>query len=133
MKQTGRWNILEHAQVANDAACSEHFSQFVSSFVKKEYRDRWLHLLLTRPKQIYKNSSKLEAHLDKSKCTAIDETSYPGGESLGLYYDFSNQPVMILTSSSLVVGENHDGIFSISPGKLAIYFSHEGHNWLCKL
>jgi hypothetical protein len=133
MEQSSRWDILETASLADETAWTEHFTGFVNSFVQKSRRERWLHLLLKRPKQIYSNSHKLHSHLDWSRCSRLENASQLNPKSKGVYYSFMDEPVILTVSDAFVVGPDNDGIFSIVPGKLAIYFFHENENILCKI
>ena len=132
MQEYIRCDILQAASLANEAAWTEHFTSFVESFVQKSRRDRWRHLLLRRPEQIYGNSHKLHSHLDWLKCSRLKDTNQLNQKSAGVYYDFMDEPVILTASNAFIVGPGRDGIFSIIPGKLAIYFFHENENILCK-
>ena len=132
MEQPTRWDILESAPAADEATVSEHFTGFVNSFVEKHRRERWLHLLLKRPEQIYTNSHKLHNHLDWSSCSKLKDESELNPKAKGVYYGFSDEPVVLTVAEAFMVGPERVGVFSIVPGKLAIYFFHELENYLCK-
>ena len=133
MQQPNQEDVLENASLADEMVWTEHFTDFVNSFVQKSRRDRWLHLLLNRPKQIYSNSHKLHGHLDWSICCRIENANQLNQKSKGVYYDFLNEPVVLTVADAFLVGPEKDGIFSITPGKLAVYFFHESENVLCKI
>lgn len=132
MQQPTQEDYLGATVLADEAMWTEHFTGFVNSFVQKSCRERWLHLLLKRPKQIYGNSHKLHGHLDWSKCSRIENTNQLSQKSKGVYYDFRNEPVILTVADAFLVGPDKDGIFSILPGKLAVYFFHENENVLCR-
>ena len=103
-----------------------HIKAFVDAFVRKERRERWSHLLLTRPKQLYKNSHKLFDHLDKSRCAVIESSLFPL-DTEGMFCDFWPESVGVMTTASRAfeIGMGYDAIYSVTPGKCAFYFFHE--------
>lgn len=131
MQSPNKWDILSAAPLADEEVWTEHFTRFVESFVQKDRSERWLHLLLSRPKQIYSNSHKLHQHLDWSKCSQLEDTSQLNQKSKGLYYNFINEPMILTVADALIAGPEDDGILSVVPGKLAVYFFHEGNHLLC--
>lgn len=126
-------DILDTAPIADEVIWAQHVTGFVGSFIQKSHRDRWLHLLLKRPKQVYSNSHKLHNQLDESRYSPLIDEANLSLNQTGVYYDFMDEPVMLTLADALLVGRGRNGIFSIEPGKLAIYFFHEDENILCKL
>ncbi len=133
MEQPNRWDIINAASSADESAITEHFTSFVNSFVQKHRRERWLHLLLKRPKQIYGNSHKLHNHLERSRCSQWNNTNPLNPKSKGVFYGFRDEPIILTVADAFLVGTDNDAIFSITPGKSAIYFFHESEIVLCQL
>jgi hypothetical protein len=50
----------------------------------------------------------------------------------GVYYDFYDQPRNLTIEQATEISVANDAIFSIKPGKLALFFFHESEIWLCK-
>jgi hypothetical protein len=133
MAQLNHLAILDSATVADDATSTEHFTGFVNAFIENTSRERWLHFLLKRPKQVFRNARKLRGCLDSSRCTPLDDMSIINQSQEGIYYDFFDEPVILTAAEAFVVGPNREGILSLIPGQLAVYFSHEGEILLCKI
>ncbi len=112
----------------------EHVERFVSSFVQKQRRERWLHLLSNRPKQLLKNSHKLHQHLDESKCTQRECPRIVDDSRVGVFCDFHSDspPLRTTLFRAIELGFNDDALFFLVPGRLAIYFFHEGFVMECR-
>ena len=122
-----------------DQECSaelyrKHVAAFVSSFVERDGRDRWLNFLVNRPKQLYKNSHKLHDRLDKTRCTEAGHPIIADLSVTGMFCDFHHDspPLLITAQRAIELGTGHDAIFSIVPGKQAIYFFHEDFVMECR-
>ena len=50
----------------------------------------------------------------------------------GVFLDFLDAPRTATLKEAVELGCNNNAIFSIQPGKLAIYFFHEGENFICE-
>ena len=123
---------MESSPVAEEAMWIEHASRFVTAFVVPARRDRWRWLLLERPRRIGRDSHKLHSDLDPRFCQSEGVLPPEVLTGEGLYYPFADLPRVVPASSiDLAVG-NGDAIFSLVPGKLAVYFFHEGEIWLCR-
>lgn len=127
-----RWEILDTASEIAGSVYDEHMTAFVESFVEGNRRDRWLYLLLERPKNVFRNSHKLYNDLNRSQCFRCKDTNEIALDQRGVYYDFYSAPKNLTLREALLVGADSDGIFSIKPGKIALYFFHESEIWLCK-
>ena len=125
--------------MATDQECSadtyrEHMAAFVSSFVDRDGRDRWLNFLVNRPKQLYKNSHKLHDRLNKTRCTEAEQPKIADLSVTGVFCDFHHDspPLLITAERAIELGTGHDAIFSIVPGKHAVYFFHEDFVMECR-
>jgi hypothetical protein len=115
-----------------------HLEGFVKSFVSREFRNRWLHILLEKPKKAAKELRKFERHLDQRSCRLIENASDVMeqilGTTEGFYLDGLEPPKF--TSLREAIDESNekavDAIFSISPGKQAVFLFHEGWAWICE-
>src|SRR5437868_5244866 len=122
----------------NDALIDveHHLMSFVDAFVIGAKKDRWKELLTRRGKNIGRNSSKLMAALDDRFCLRVEQTDYLNATSLGVFYEFRDEPRILtnreLDQHFLNFGGFRDAIFSIIPGRLAYHFFHEGWCWRCQ-
>ena len=117
----------------NQADINYHLLMFARNFVLKERVDRWEDLLIRRPSGMFGKSSKIFDHLDFNYCKRCDNISDAAKETTsGVYYDFHWEPEVITFRESVEKGDCQNAIFSINPGKLAIFFFHEGWNYICK-
>jgi hypothetical protein len=112
----------------------EHMSAFVSAFVLRERRERWLHLLSHRPKQLFKNSSKLHNHLDRRYCAEIFSYESLAVKGTGVFADFhdSSDPLLVSAGRAMELGAGTDALFSVLPGSFAVYFFHEDSVIVCR-
>ena len=133
MVEQDRWTIFEAAPIPEDESYQEHMAAFVNSFVLKSRRERWLYQLSKRPKRIYSDSHKLYGDLDRTKCSLVkDESSLSKLRGEGIYYAFFDEPKVLSVQDALLVGPRNDAIFSLSAGKVAIFFFHEDEILLCQ-
>ncbi len=110
-----------------------HLSKFVRSFISKNRADRWEDLLIRRPSGIFVKSSKLFDHLDFNYCSRSDAINDIVEErTRGIYYDFFSEPVITTFKEAIEKGDCRNALFSIRPGKLAVFFFHEGWNYVCR-
>ena len=117
-----------------DDVYNVHIVAFVSAFVLRNHRDRWRQLLSMRPKQLLKNSHKLYNHLDKSKCSESSDYAVLAPATVGMFCDFhaASPPLLLTGQRAIELGRGHDALFSIIPGKLAVYFFHEDISIVCR-
>lgn len=112
---------------------SEHLEAFARSFVLKSKVDRWVGILTKHKSKNYSQSSKLYDHLDHRFLTRNDDlTKLVSDEFIGVFYDFSDPPQEMSFAEAKSVGDGSDAIFSIEPGKLAVFFFHEYENYVLK-
>ncbi|HOF34654.1 MAG TPA: hypothetical protein PK624_12390 [Spirochaetota bacterium] len=110
-----------------------HLRMFAGSFISKSRADRWEDLLIRRPSRIFGKSSKIFDHLDFNYCKRSDIVfAIAEKGTSGVYYDFLSEPVIITFEKAVEMGDFRNAIFSIKPGKLAVFFFHEGWNYICK-
>lgn len=131
METSDRWEVLEACPVADEAAWLQHAAGFALAFVVSAKRERWTELLAWRPRRIGGDSHKLHSDLDRRHCRVVAELPAAIRGS-GLFYGFFDAPRMVPAESAAMVAGGGDAIFSLVPGKLAVYFFHEGEMWLCQ-
>ncbi len=125
------YEIFEKAQKADESFANMHLKAFVHSFVIKVRRARWEELLCKRPKKIFEMSHKLEDVLEKRFCSLTSQVNQYKTKTVGLYYDFSESPLLVTGEDALLLGTDRDAIFSLVAGKKALFFFHEGRVWAC--
>lgn len=131
MDKPNPWDLLEACPVAEEATWLRHVEGFVAAFITSAKKERWLELLTRRPRRIGRQSHKMHSDLDRRVCHNVWPDFPAGLKGEGLYYGFSDAPrVVPVELAAQLVGA--DGIFSLIPGKIAIYFFHEWETWLCK-
>lgn len=109
-----------------------HLAMFAQSFLLPDRRDRWAELLVRRRTNVSRNSHKLHSALDRKYCDRVDTLPAPAFDRMGVFYDFFDEPVVVSCSAAIKAGAGCDAVFSLDPGKLAVFFFHEGETWLCK-
>ncbi|EDN68627.1 hypothetical protein BGP_0279 [Beggiatoa sp. PS] len=133
MRNLKKADIVDNADSCDEIVLKEHLEKFVNRFIFPERQEKWKHLFLKNRKRSYKNSSKLEEHLIGPFCFLAKQEELPINiETRGVYYSFGDSSVFMCLNEALILGDYRDAIFSIIPGELALYFSHEGRIWLCR-
>lgn len=96
-------------------------------------KDTWIGLLSERPDHILNRSSKLFNYLDHNYIEQNDSlNNVAAKDKPGVFYDFKSEPKCISFDEAIEEGKGCDALFSIIPGKLAIYFLHDGWNFVCE-
>lgn len=127
-----KYQVYENAELCNEELEHMHLEGFAKSFIKNAHMDRWINMLTVKRKNLYKNSSKLENHLDKTHCILVSKaTDKIPQNAEGMYFDFIDRPIIVTHEVGYKLGGYADAIFSLEAGKYAYYFSHEGRAWLC--
>jgi hypothetical protein len=115
----------------------EHLIAFANSFIAKEHIARWIHITLEKPAKAYREMVKFNQYLNQSKCQLIKgpdvfplSLAKKYGPGLGVYFDGTG-PAVHMSAAEAGMPER-DAIFSIEPGRLAIFFFHEGWAWHCE-
>lgn len=119
----------------------EHIRAFVEAFIAKDFQDRWRHIMLEKPEKAKQGLRKFDRHLDARYCTLLPlSDSLPAslaktfGAKLGVYFDGIEPPCKITAAiaSSITNERSIDAIWSMVPGKLVLFFFHEGWSWKCE-
>jgi hypothetical protein len=121
-----RYQIFNKAEESNKREADDHLFAFVRSFVFKERQSRWLSLIEKRSDRAYRDSGKMLDHLDFSFSVRVGSIEILSGYKAGVYWEFHDQPVKVGPGEAFVLGMHRDAIYSLNPGRLALYFSHEG-------
>ncbi len=131
--------ILRLAPPADELVRAQHITQFVHSFVDKNRRDRWFHLLLKPSETTRRTSHKLYRDLDRSYCRLIDGPPLLPPQPLnprqiGIFDDLSGSPKQITLEQlwNSKVDPFGDNLFLIRAGELALFFFHECELFLCE-
>jgi pyruvate/2-oxoglutarate dehydrogenase complex dihydrolipoamide dehydrogenase (E3) component len=126
-----KWQILESCPLADEADWIRHVAGFATAFVVPAKRERWAEMLARRPRRIGQDSHKLHSDLDRRTCRRVVELpTLVHGD--GLFYEFYDKPRVVPAANAIVAAGGNDAIFSLIPGKLAVYFFHEDELWLCQ-
>lgn len=118
-----------------EAELSEHLEAFGLSFVSKRLRDRWDYVTKERPDKAKNELAKIASEIDKGSQTLLSGSEgFPEalhrrfGNLNGIYFDGVEEPCKISAAeaASLAAERDSDALFSVSPGKSAIFFYHGG-------
>jgi len=106
----------------------EHIEKFVDSFVLKQRRERWHFLFKKNDTKTYHSSYKLLKDLSPEYRVRDDQLkTIDNIEVQGVIYDIGREKPRIDNLKQVLKEHTYfDAIFSIIPGKLAIFFFHEG-------
>jgi hypothetical protein len=128
---SAKWKLLEACPIAEEVDWLQHAAGFAAAFVVPHKRERWTEMLTRRPRRITSDSHKLHGDLERRVCSLVDELT-PAFRGDGLFYDFFDSPRVVPAAKVEVAAGGGDAIFSLIPGKLAVFFFHEGEMWLCQ-
>jgi len=131
-RRNERSELLEAAPVADGETYLRHMTGFVESFVLPARRERWLYLLTERPKRLARDSHKLRNDLDYRWCGTLGGGGDPEIRQDGVYYEFVGEPRVLSAAEADRIGSGQDAIFSVVPGRWAVFFFHEFQSWLCR-
>ena len=113
-----------------------HLDGFVGMFVSTELQGR-VHALMKRGPW-YRVSQKIEKNLNPKRCRHWEEHSRPDAWPLqfaknGVYIaDLRIGLSMSVADASALSSKTcNDGIFSIVPGRLAVFLNHDWGVWFC--
>ncbi len=96
----------------------------------KQRNEHWIHLAKKLSQRAHRDSHKLEHLLDFSLSKEIKNEKTLYKYKNGVYWDFKDKPILVAAEEAFILGYYQDGIYSIEPGKKAIFFYHEGGTWL---
>jgi len=117
----------------NKLDIESHIRSFAETFVLPGRRDKWIRLLCERPDTILSQSSRLFNYLDHNYIEQNDSLNdVSPDDTLGVFYDFINEPECISFTEAIKKAKEHEAIFSIQPGKLAVYFLLDGWKFVCR-
>jgi hypothetical protein len=131
MGKPSEWNVWEECPVADEAVWLQHATGFATAFITPDKRERWAELLTRRPRQIGEKSHKMHSAIDRRCCHIVSELP-PEIRGSGLFYMFFDVPRVVPAERAAVAAGGRDAIFSLVPGKLAVFFFHEGEIWFCE-
>ncbi len=124
--------LLEACPPIDEATWLQHATGFTKAFVTPAKRQRWLELLTRRPRRISRNSHKLHSDLDRRTCGCVGWSVPADVRGAGAFYDFFDAPRLVPVDLIPSAAGAGDAIFSLTPGRLALYVFHEGEIWLCR-
>ncbi|MGB7159785.1 MAG: hypothetical protein WBD40_17090 [Tepidisphaeraceae bacterium] len=110
-----------------------HIEGFAKSFIVASRRQRCLGLLREGGQKLSQDMHKFENYLDPRYCQPLAARQSIAGDAVGVYVDdvggtrrasFEEAETLHLSC--------RDGIFSLVPGELAIFFHHDDGPWLCR-
>lgn len=111
----------------------QHLKSFAQAFVTDDRKEKWLGLLSERPDNIHALSYKLFNYLDHNYIEQNDSlANVAGDDTVGVFYDFNHEPKCVSFKEAKEEVAGRDAMFSIEPGRLAVYFYHEGWNFVCR-
>jgi len=117
---------------ASPEETKDHLEAFVKAFVDPARRERWRKFMLERPDRAARELHRLQ--LDDRHATWLDRKARGSSalldslkDKVGIYFTFSAEPVWKRVQDAALESDwkGADAIFSVLPGKLAIYFNHD--------
>jgi hypothetical protein len=124
---------MQNTNMNDTPDIQQHMKLFAEAFLLDSRKEKWARLLCERPETIFNQSSRLFNYLDHNYIEQNDSLqNVVVDDTVGIFYDFKNEPKLITFKEAKETGKELDAIFSIQPGVLAIYFFHEGWNFVCK-
>lgn len=134
--------VIVNPQPCSLGEAEKHLRAFAESFIGKNYTNRWVHLLIDKPEKAEKALCKFEHQLDERYCKGVGygAITFPAslaevyGSTPGVYFDGSELPCQISVAEAATLASSRvvDAIFSLNPGKRAIFFHHDSGVWICE-
>ena len=109
-----------------------HLAAFVDAFIAPPRRERLKYVFAHRGKNAREQGASLLSHLDERFCRRVDGDFGLDPSTAGVFYDFRHEPRSATLRDAVAAAGGDDVLFSIIPGKLAVYLSHEDMSWLCR-
>jgi hypothetical protein len=141
-KESKRFYFVEvEPQSCSPEEIEIHLRAFGKAFIQSNQLERWNHITLEKPEKAKNELSKLASYFDERFFRTLKGSeSFPDslfesfGNKLGIYFDGVEPACKITASeaSSLAAERDLDTLFSITPGKLALFFYHSGDTLLCE-
>lgn len=117
----------------NTLDIEQHLKSFVDYFVEEGRKEKWVGLFSERPDNMLSLTGKLFNYLDHNYLEQDDTlNNIAPDDTVGVFYDFNTEPTCLSFKEAIERAKGRDAMFSISPGKLAIFFYHEGWNFVCR-
>jgi hypothetical protein len=126
--------VRPHPQPCSSELLEEHLAAFIDAFVSKHRRERARLMLIDKPTSRSEGLRDMHAWLDSRFADDLD-----GQETFAqVLAKIHNNPIGVFMSVEQIccmkldeaVSEatfgSEDGLFSVTPGKLAFWFSHHG-------
>lgn len=135
-----------HYVELNSKPCSReelelHLRAFGNEFIEKQKLGRWNHVLFENPEKAKNELNKLGNYLIRNFHRTLNGSdSFPislkerFGNREGVFFDGIEPPIKITAPEAASLKEVRDvgALFSIIPGKLALFFFHDGDTLLCE-
>ena len=135
-KEPEKFYFVEvHAQPCTPDELQLHLAEFGKAFIDRNHVDRWLHVTQEKPEKASDELGKLMWRVNEKYRQRLDGSSgFPNslerrfGSKRGVYFDGIDEPckVTAVEASTLAAERSYDALFSITPGKSAIFFFHHG-------
>lgn len=118
-----------------------HLRAFGEEFIEPNYLNRWMHIIFEKPDKAKNELSKLGNSISKKFfSTLIGSESFPFsltnkfGNKEGIFFDGIESPCKLTAGEAASLKEERDvdALFSMIPGKLALFFFHGGDVLLCE-
>jgi hypothetical protein len=112
---------------------AEHLTGFIDTFVDAKRRERWREFAFKNPEKAVRDLHKLP--LDLRYTTWLDGDKLDGdrvkeltNNRKGILVTFTDEPRLLSSDDAAYVFHcrTYDAIYSVEPGRLALYFNHDG-------
>jgi hypothetical protein len=121
---------------------NKHIEAFCASFIRKEFRDRWVYWLRDRPDKGRTQLHKFHSHHDSRYCQIADAADLSADRLRNwhvvhpvlVFTSRMHAPEILPISEALDRNEKYpeDAVVSLIAGVLAVVSSHDGPYWICQ-
>ncbi len=135
-KEPEKFYFVEvHSHPCSPHELQLHLTEFGKAFIDRNHIDRWVHVTRERPEKASSELGKLLWGVDEKYQQRLGGSSaFPDslerrfGGQRGVYFDGIDEPckVTAVEASTLAAERSNDALFSLTAGKLAIFFFHHG-------